>query len=230
MISAISAISEVTAFAVLAAGTYYFVLRDEPEPNASKEPSEQPANQGGILGLSAKQSFPTPVATKPSSESSQSAPIAPIPQLDTVGVDISDYLETADTVPSARRVEEELSWASSSLSDLSDCDAVMIVDAAGDVIWVEGRLVANTAELGSLPARVAKSVRAEVVLVHGNADFPFLQDSVRCVAVLPIGKDGAVLVLASEDTEFFGTVEKRVAEAVCQRLASFLKVPPQIGG
>lgn len=229
--------TELLSATALSGALYYFFVRDDPSKDQTKEKQDgerKPAQTGATLGLSGI----SPSATTPSPPQSPTkasvwqtrAPAAPAwaePEtFDSVGVNINDYLETPDENFSddPKRLEEELKFAAEALYDIPYCSAILIIDSAGDVIWVRGDLVGDTERMGSMPGQVARSKVAESVEVPGNTLVPFLKDEVRSVAILPIGTQGAVLTIASEQPKFFGEMEERTAYAVCGRLSPFLDV------
>lgn len=250
MVSAISVVTELFGAGALGFGAYYFFIRDQPsaEPTekegatddapaapatravaVEKEPpaTEQPQ---GIIGLSAPTAKKE--VSKPRTPTANTPPPITPPPFDTIGVNINDYLDSSDASPSSdrqRRLEEELSFATEALSDLSDCDAAIVVDQAGDAVWATGELVDYNGTMGTLLSRVRETRQSENLNVENNTSVPFLKPEVRNVAAMSIGETGAVLVVASRCENFFGVVEKRVANAVCSRLAHFLPTPPSAG-
>lgn len=228
MISAVTVGTELLAFAAVGGGLYLF-LRDKESPAAeSAEESSSventdplvgwsgsasddtvPIPRGGIIGLGA------PTDEKPSPPEPA---VEPMPNLDTVGANVEDYVPvTKKDVPEITRpLEDELSWAAGALSDLQGCDGTLIADKNGKVRWAEGPLVENPEDVGdSVRKLIAGNNQITVVDVKSLS---FLKDDAMSAAIVPIGSDGAVLVVASSESGFFCPLERRTAQAVGARL------------
>lgn len=223
MISAPTLAADVVALSAIAGATYW-VFRSQTE--LSTESKTAPVS-GPIVGLQAPKQ---PAEDDSSSEASEmEQPIPSRYDLETVGVDINDFLDdTEGSEPKLHsdRVREEFEWAVASLLDLADCDAVAIIDAESKIVSSGGSLISDTTKCGAIVSQVTARRSREVNNVSGNTDLPFLHSEVRSYACLPIVDSGATLVLASKGLDFLDDKELRVATAVCNRLASFSFVSP----
>lgn len=223
MVTATTAITELLTVAALGSATYYLVFRENTKTKEKDEVKEEPVNEG-ILGLHG-------LGSAPPTFQPQQAVVPTGLQIDTVGVNITDYLDSVDSatllVDKQTRLEEELKFAADSLQDIDMCDGMLVVDVAGDVIWCEGDLVGDTSKLGNIAKRIRMG-RLQTMDVLDNKSVPFFNPEVRSVALLAIGEQGAALAIGSRQKEFFGELEKRVATAVCNRLANFLYKAPEV--
>lgn len=229
MLSFVTVATEIAAAAAFSAGAYYFLRNDEeaaPQPELEEEKPQ--TVDKGIIGLSAAPLSDVTVPRGPPNLRRNPTP-APLPTVfDSVGVNINDYMETtSESLNSSPRVAEELAWAAASLSDLEDVGGVVLVDSAGDIVWADGPLIGESQMLGRVVGRVAGSQKMEVLTEASETLFPFLQGAEE-VAVLPVGSEGAVMVLASTEPQFFGLVEERTAKAVASRLAPFVSVTSEV--
>lgn len=217
--------SELLAVTALGATTYLFLTRSGAQPPVETDTS--PTNSGGIIGL---QSMNRPLQPTDNLASETAPPPAAPLEIDTVGVDINDFLDESDARSSAlqrtERVNEEFQWALSSLLDLPDCDAVAIIGSKNNIVASSGSLINDVTDAGPISARVTGGGSIEFDNVTDNSDFPFLATTVRSYAVLPVAESGAALVLASSQIDFLGEKELRMATAVCNRLASYSFVSP----
>lgn len=235
MLSNSTVVTELIAGSTVAAGVYFALFRHEhASPNGDVEENDlktavkQPHEEKGIIGLTSMSKTNSVVSS--SGTKSNPVPQPPKPErndFESVGANINDYLEDGDSsTEKQRRLEEEFTFASNSLKDLSGCNAMLIIDSASDVVWVDGDLVGETSNLGRISIRVGETGTPEVLEVSGNELFPFLKPEVQNVAVWPIGTQGAVLVVASREADFFGKMEERIIKAVCGRLERFLFIAP----
>lgn len=237
MLTPITIATELLALSAVGTATY-FLLRDDPPPPSDSPNADDASSVAtpplsnsdmAVLGL---QSTSPSLDAISAERASPSLPPPPEP-FDTVGVDINDYLDLADAslIPDrARRLDEELAWAIAAILDLPDCEAAVILDVSQKILLADGDLIADVADAGPLFREVSITRKAVVENVDGNDKVPFLSDAVRCVACVPVGAQGAALLLASRVEDCFGEYEQRVVSAVCDRLSSFLYVPPAIEG
>lgn len=205
-----------------------------PEPKDEPEaPEPQPSSGGGVLGFSLldrpKDQEPrwpsqTPTSTTP-------APPFPVTPPDTdsttvppgVAALVDDYLEMDDASSVSNRLTEELQWAAGQMA-AAGANATLIFGPDKKLLYQEGALVGpkpNTA----LPfvKQVRKSGEAVVFDIDRVLpEIAFVSAEAKNVAVLPIGETGAVLIIASERPSFYSIKEKRLSDAVCNRLSTFL--------
>ena len=221
MVSATSIATELIAFTGLATATYFFLFRENSGNAETETDTETLTPKAPLLGLTMPEAAPT--ASAPSS------PPADL-KINSVGVNIEDYLDAADSADSfsmkshQQRLEEELQFATDSLQDADLCEGMLVVDADGDVIWCEGPLIGDTSELDLQFIMNARDLNA--INVSGNQRVPFLKQDVRSVAYAKVGSKGAILILASSSNAFLGDRDKRVLNAVSNRLAPFVDLRP----
>lgn len=241
MVSATTVATELIAIAAVGGGLYLF-LRDgksseaqpasdsstavkkdpiagvedtEPGPPAFKLSDVTPP--GAIVGLAA------PVARREDDEPQPNPKIEPMPNLDSVGVDLDRYMKAGKDdgteLKLNRPVEDELSWASGALADLPGCGGSAIVDKNGNVKWTEGSLINESTARADW---VDRFVGGDAIDVDVQS-LPLLASPVKSAVVVPIGTEGAALVLASAEPHFFGPLEMRTAAAVSARLEFALR-------
>ncbi len=229
-ISVGSILTEGVALATLAVGAWYVAkavqAREAAEVAGTKgnppltpeiEPAYPPQRDEGILGLmGGSRSEPLPASFASNSASRMQVPSTPA---------VPVFIDPA-TAARERRVEE-VAWAFAALSDLGAISTVLL-DADGVVLRAEGVLIQADAEMTGIAQHVSQLSEREVLDVTSNAQFPFLDKTVRSVAYYPVGKAGAGLVIASAESGFFGAMELRVADAVAARLATFFGVAAEL--
>lgn len=220
MISAAAIGAELVSLGVIGGGLYLF-LRTNPSssaPLADSSPSDPHAvPQFGIVGLSAAGK------SQPDTDPPTPKPVEPMRNLDTVGASVDTYRPEAEK-ELTRSLEDELLWASGELSFLSGYGATVMTDPLGKVCWADGPLIANTSDLSDCARSMMDSGKGEVVVLNlRRAEvLPFLTVEAKSAAIVPIGDDGAALVVASTDEEdCFGPIERRTITAVRSRLLAF---------
>lgn len=191
-----------------------------------EKPQQSQREDGGIIGLTAKRGVVVSQLDPKLQEALKTpAPEPKPPVFKSVGSDIANYMGVKESPPKkeTKGVDDALEWAGSILSGLDSVKGVLVANGSGDVVWGAGPLIGDTGYLGEVVDRVKRGKTMEVMSERVRDFFPFLAEGAEGATVLPIGDDGGVLVLASEEGAFFGPVEERMATAVAMRLASVLK-------
>ena len=188
------------------------ILEPPEQPEAPAEPQVVVIPQGGIIGLGAPVADPSAVGVQ------EPAEVQLLPNLDSVGVDLNRYIpeEVDDTPMLTKPMEVELAWAAGALCALPGYGGIVVADKNGKVRYADGTLLKESANIG-FSVRGFASGEDEIMVVDANA-LSFLKQGAVCAAIVPIGKEGAVMVIASSERDFLGEKETRTAESVRTRL------------
>lgn len=188
------------------------ILEPPEQPEAPAEPQVVVIPQGGIIGLGAPIADPFAVGAQ------EPAKVQPLPNLDSVGVDLNRYIpEEVDETPMLTKpMEVELAWAAGALCALPGYGGTVIADKNGKVRYADGPLLKESASIG-FSVRGFAGEENEIVVVDANA-LSFLKQGAVCAAIVPIGKEGAVMTIVSSERDFLGEKEARTAESVRSRL------------
>lgn len=212
---------------VFAAGVFFF--RDKlSKPSFSQEgfakeagsddPKDpEPELQQGVLGLK--------TLGKP--DAAESPATSPTPRSRAAGAALNDFImEVEDSVVrnGSSRLDEELAWA---CGQVMDCGAggVAIFNAEGKVISSDGPLMGDDeGDAGEIVRRVsAGQKKVACDCDAGASQLPSCFNSeVVNIACLPVGDDGTVLAVASDQKGFYSSMQDRICSAVCSRLQMFV--------
>lgn len=212
---------------VISAGVFF--LREkltptplEPEDVAAQAESEAKAAnaemQQGVVGL---RTLGKPDELQSAAKASSTRSGVAAAPLDDFMMEPDDSFGESGDSP---RLSEELAWA---CGQVMDCGAggVAVFNAEGNVIWSEGALVsAEQGDAGDIVRRVSQGkVKVACDCVAGASELPSCFSSeVVNIACLPVGDDGTVLAVASDQEGFYSSIQDRVCSAVSSRLQMFV--------
>jgi hypothetical protein len=131
------------------------------------------------------------------------------------------------------RLREELQWASGQVVQDLGADGFAVFAADGALVWCDGAMAPvpaatpGVARRGGIVERVARTRIAEDYTGSAatDIDLPFFAGMlpIKSLAIIPVPEAvGAVMVLASCASTFYGPIQERIAVSVANRLGMYL--------